>query len=260
IWNISKTSGINIVGGVYLGGNYWSDYDGIDLNNDGIGDTNLPYNCSGDIQHGGDYASLTFKRYTLINITPCYQWVNLNETFIVNITIDPVVAIAGVQCDLLFNASLLEVISVEEGDLFNGYPTFFNNGSIDNTNGIINDMYIAITMPGGSASDAGTFVKITFKAKKEGTSYLNVTDAAIGDINAQPVAIKIGNGSVEVIIHPWDVNRDDIINILDLIIIGQHFGSHEGEENYAKEADLNNDGMINILDLIIVAMHFGESY
>jgi parallel beta-helix repeat protein len=58
IWNIEKTAGTNIIGGPYLGGNYWGDYAGTDEDGDGLGDTQLPYNSNGHIGIGGDYHPL----------------------------------------------------------------------------------------------------------------------------------------------------------------------------------------------------------
>ena len=58
------TGGPNIVGGPYIGGNYWSDYNGTDTSSDMLGDTQIPYNCSGGIQNGGDpHPLITIRSY-----------------------------------------------------------------------------------------------------------------------------------------------------------------------------------------------------
>jgi len=72
IWNTTPTLGMNIIGALFLGGNYWSDYAGVDNDVDGLGDTMLPYNSSGGIQNGGDYHPLVPCADTnlpVINIT-----------------------------------------------------------------------------------------------------------------------------------------------------------------------------------------------
>jgi parallel beta-helix repeat protein len=57
-WNVTKTSGTNIIGGPWIAGNSWSDYAGTDTDSDGLGDTLTPYDSSGNIDHGGDYHPL----------------------------------------------------------------------------------------------------------------------------------------------------------------------------------------------------------
>ena len=54
----------------------------------------------------------------------------------------------------------------------------------------------------------------------------------------------------------WDINMDGCINVLDLIMVGQHFGE-TGAPGWIRE-DVNHDGVINVLDLIIIGQHFGE--
>jgi len=56
VWNISKTHGKNIIGGPYIGGNYYSDYTGVDVDGDGLGET--PYYIPG-MGNGVDYRPLT---------------------------------------------------------------------------------------------------------------------------------------------------------------------------------------------------------
>ena len=49
---------------------------------------------------------------------------------------------------------------------------------------------------------------------------------------------------------PYDLNRDGTINVLDLILVSQHFGTATG--------DVNGDGTTNILDLTLVAQQFSQ--
>ncbi len=55
-----------------------------------------------------------------------------------------------------------------------------------------------------------------------------------------------------------DVNRDGLVNIIDLTLVASHFAAVVGNPNYYAQADLNNDGIIDIVDLTICAADFGH--
>ncbi|MCH8290905.1 hypothetical protein IH992_07390 [Candidatus Poribacteria bacterium] len=55
-----------------------------------------------------------------------------------------------------------------------------------------------------------------------------------------------------------DLNRDGIVDILDLVLVASHFGETITQP-LDMNPDLNGDEVVDILDLVLVASHFGES-
>jgi len=63
----------------------------------------------------------------------------------------------------------------------------------------------------------------------------------------------------------WDVNSDGTVDILDLVIVGSHFGEQVGAgfepaTTAHPNPDVNGDGIVDISDLVMVGTHFGEEY
>jgi hypothetical protein len=130
-----------------------------------------------------------------VSINPLSQTVSSEETFSVEVYCAPDHPIKSFEFELSFDASLLEAISVTEGDIFNGYATFFNPGTIDNTAGNINGVFNLI-MGSGNVSDPGTFVTILFIAKiNTGTSILNLLNVGVTDETGY-VSISVDDGAV----------------------------------------------------------------
>ena len=68
-----------------------------------------------------------------------------------------------------------------------------------------------------------------------------------------PEAIALGTPGYSHSLLTGDVNRDGVVNILDLLLVALHLG-RSGKTGF----DLNSDGIVNIYDLLLVANAFGS--
>ena len=134
---------------------------------------------------------------TTVSIDPSSQIVSPGETFTVDVYCVPGQPIKSFELKLSFDASLLQANSVSEGDIFDGYSTFFNSGTIDNNAGTIVDVF-GLIIGSGNVSGSGTFVTISFTATSAlGTSTLNLYDVGVTNETGY-VSITVNDGSVTV--------------------------------------------------------------
>ena len=189
------------------------------------------------------------------DVTP----VHLGDTFTLRLSANDVTDLAGWQTDISFDSAVLEAVEVSEGDLLNVKigDTFFLRGEIDNAAGKIADISTAKLKGGGSGT--GTLLLVTFKAKAVGETRVTFSNFFAGSSSGKAILSDVPEIviTVEDRKYPaWDVNRDGLVNVLDLILVAGHLGS---DASVNPQSDVNGDGTINVLDLIVVAQKFGES-
>ncbi len=191
----------------------------------------------------------------MIAISPSYGEHYLNSTFIVNITFSSPTPLLVMQCEIKYNPNILHAVEVYNGNAFEGWSGDITPWliKIDNENGVIKGLFGY--SPQGTYS--GIFAHIEFIGVGVGESNIELTDVIAGDGESIPVDIAIYNGSVKIVNYPWDINMDGKIDILDMIIIAQHWMETPNSPNWNPRADVNGDGIVNILDLIAVGQHFG---
>ena len=203
---------------------------------------------------GTDYSIAPDIGYTLPQ-TP----IHVGDTFDFDVRAEHVYDLAGWQFDLVFDPAVLEAVGVSEGDFLksDGGTTFFQSGSIDNTAGKITGL-IAGRISEGGVSGSGSVLQVRFKAKSEGETELTLQNFLFGSaakegILAGPLEFHF---TVEERLLTGDVNRDGVVNILDLISVAQQLGKRLPPNS---PEDVNGDGVVNIFDLTLVAQGIGRA-
>ncbi|MEL4304288.1 cohesin domain-containing protein [Methanococcoides sp. LMO-2] len=187
-----------------------------------------------------------------VTLEPSSQIVTPGETFTVNIFVSPDVDIAGMQFDLVFDSSQFQISEASEGSLFkqSGMGTFFVSGSVNS--GLLNDAYGCIL----GASDVATpanfaSVSVTATEQSNGRSELVLKDVIISDPSGNAVDIELTNTVISVVIV--DINQDGVVDFEDYGLVEEHF---DETTSYPYPAwDVNQDNIANVLDLMLVLSH-----
>ena len=84
-----------------------------------------------------------------------------------------------------------------------------------------------------------------------------VNNGATGQVSVTtPGGVAVKSGFV--FIPVWDVNRDHIGNVLDVVRIGLHWNT-TGTPGWIPE-DINGDGVVNIMDVVALGLHWNETW
>jgi len=109
--------------------------------------------------------------------------------------------------------------------------------------------YSASNLPSGANFDSGTRTfSWTPRYDQAGvyTVHFEVSDGELTD--SEDITITVVQ-----LYEDWDVNGDDAANVLDMVLVGQHWGE-TGLTGWIRE-DANEDGTVNVLDMIIIGQH-----
>jgi hypothetical protein len=162
---------------------------------------------------------------TEVTLEPSTQMVTTGESFTIDVFVSPDTTIAGLQFDLEFDSSKIQIDSVSEGVFFsqNGTSTFFNAGDIDNNAGKLSGVY-GLIMGFPSVLEPESFATITMSVKEQAasTSTISLKNVIISDplgfaIDASIInTILTINEAPVVTYNPYDKNEDYVIDIGEL--------------------------------------------
>ena len=169
--------------------------------------------------------------------------------------------VIGYQATVVFNPDVFIYFSSANGDYLSG-ESIFADPDVEK-----NYVTLASTALAGSSSGDGTLATITFQVIDNKSQAVILPQVSLINSDGEHLFpcvenYIVGDGIVEdstvILFEPiylaTDVNRDGVVNIQDLVLVGSNFGQI-GEN----AADVNGDGVVDIVDLVKVAGALGNA-
>jgi outer membrane protein assembly factor BamB len=173
------------------------------------------------------------------------------------------VAVANVESlDVPWDNSGLQKTVVGQGYSLTVKVTASDPGSFtENFNVTVyaNTTYVAsqnVTLSSGSSTT------LAFTWNTSGFAYGNYNLDAYawpvpGENNTANNSCMGGNVIVTV---PGDVNGDGRVDLKDIVLVAQAYGSMPGDPNWNPNADITGSGTVDLPDLVILAVHYAQVY
>jgi len=201
-----------------------------------------------------------------VYVKPEHNVVTINSVFTVNVNIAnvPSDGLWSYEFQLFYNNTVLEGINVTlpEGHFLEPEQPdfiFVVQCYVNQTSGKI---ILAVTLlaPELEKVGNGTLVSAAFKATSLGHSTLSLPEQYL--ILGRPACgpyepVDVVEGFVQVV-SP-DLNIDGKVDLEDLNLQKEAFGTYHGDPNWNMIADLNKDDVVNILDISLVAKDYGKA-
>jgi LysM repeat protein len=152
-------------------------------------------------------ASGAVAQGTIVLVNPPSQSVNVNATTTVEIKVDTVTNLYGVDVRLTFDAAKLEAqdanasltgVQIEQGSFLNPAQGFMAQNVADNTTGQVQYAFVMLS-PAPAVSGTGVLAKITFKAKATGNALITLDSVTLSNDQAMPITATLMSGSITVL-------------------------------------------------------------
>ena len=161
--------------------------------------------------------------------------------------------VAGYQATVSFDTTALRYIGSSNGDYLPAgayvLPPILTG----------NALTLGATSLSGKSQGDGTLATLTFEVVAVKASTVSLSDVLLTNGSGDSSIPQTENAEITEPTYPTqrpeDVNKDGVVNIVDLTLVASNFGK-SGEN----AADVNADGVVNIVDLALVAGSFGGTY
>ena len=176
----------------------------------------------------------------------------LGAHFTIALSVDATERVTGYQATLQFDPAAVRFVSNTNGDYLEmgafAAPPVVENYSVT----------VAATSLGRTSNGSGILTTLTFEVVALKSSSVTLSEIMLVVPNGERHFPRIEHGQVQV--EPpettgivGDVNRDGVVNLQDLVLIGSNLG-----QTGRNDADVNGDGIVDIVDLVKVAGAMGN--